>query len=469
MQSSRVSASPLRGKARTEYERLGINHLLEGSFERDIFRRFTHCHQIVAYPPLSTLQEANQNEVLKGLLPRKREVTAYLHIPFCTGRCSYCMYVTYANPQENFMRDYLAMLRKEVENFRRAVGEAVWDSISFISVYIGGGTPTFLKLEQLASVVSWARSAFRLPMHAEFTMEASPETVRGNEGCEKLEAARKAGINRLSLGIQTFDDAILKRMGRRHTGKKALEAYENARRAGFENINIDLIPGLPDATLQKWERDIVTAGELKPASLTAYPLGIKEDTAIFALYQKEPHRFPAGSELALMQLMAREHFTSLGYAENPILWYALDPHFEYRQQVFKWGKCGEMLGFGVSSYSYFNRAQWFNHHGYDEWGKAVEEGKLPLWKGKRLGKHEEMRRHVIFGLKVAGGVDKAKFRKMFGVAVDDLFGETIRNLAAHGLIENMESSLRASEKGKLFIDEVVEGFFSARAKADMPL
>lgn len=454
-------------RAVAKYEELRVGHLLERGFERDVFRRFTHGHQIVAYPLLSALSEARQNEVLDGLAPKKREATAYFHLPFCAGKCGYCVYVTSLNPSQDFVSRYLSRLWREVENFKRLVGNAAWNLIEFSTAYIGGGTPTFLSARQIEEFFSKLRAVFRLPSNAEITMESNPETLIGEEGIARLEAAHQAGVSRLSIGVQTFDDNVLRLVGRRHNRTQAVQAFKNAEGVGFENVNIDLIHGLPDANYKRLARDVILAGDLKPASVTAYPLGLKKGSQTYALYLKEPSRFPTKEEYALLQLIAQEHFAQLGYVQNPIYWFAREPRFEYKQQVFKWRECGEMIGFGVSAYSYFNNTQWFNHYDFEQWSRAVDEGALPVWKGRRLDSEELMRRRIVFGLKVVQGVDKMKFTKDFGIAVKQAFGTTIRKLVDLGLVENTETALRLTEKGSLFVDEVSREFFSTEVKSKL--
>lgn len=441
-------------------ENLDLKKLLEGGISREQIKISSHSHHIVSYPPVSILPVISHEKIFSSLDGNdNNELAVYVHIPFCTGKCIYCQYKTYANIPYDKVNKYLCAVKKELGLL---MDFAQIKSRKISSLYFGGGTPTYLTTRQMNDFIKYFINKLNITSNAEITCEASPETITGSEGKEKLKTLHNNGVNRLSFGVQSFDNEILKLCGRRHNRKTAISAFKNAKEIGFENINIDLIPGLPDQTLKGWERELKILAELKPPSVTMYPLTIKKHAIIYNMFKREPNRFPNNGMILLMNIMAVELLKELGYKQKPAWWYITSPKYIYRQQIHKWKKMGEQIALGVSSYSYFNNYQYRNYNDLKDYINIIQSNRLPIERGQRLSKIEQMRRFMIFGIKA--GINKKEFKNKFGVDLEEVFYKTLNRLERLELINNNRNSVNLTYKGYLFADEVSKDFFSQRIK-----
>ena len=450
----------LINRAKDIFNQLNIKELQKAGIEREDIKISSHSHHIVTYPPLDFLPEINPSKIYSDKSPKSpREIAIYLHLPFCTGKCLYCAYITSANQSKDFVDRYIDAIEKEINILLKFPN---LQEVIVNSIYIGGGTPTYLSVQQLERVLKLLKTKFNIKPTAEITIEAGPETLAGEGGEEKLKTLLQNGINRLSVGFQTFNDNILKSLWRRHNSKQVIESFKLARKIGFENINVDLIPGLPDQTLEIWQKDLEQIGKLKPASITCYPLSIKQTAAIWQMYKKERKRFPSREDVIIMHIMANEFFNKLGYAQRPIWWFTKTSNYVYRQQIHKWGELGEQLALGVSGYSFINDFQYFNYKSVPQYLEALEKDNLPIWKGTKLSKEDLMRRLILFGLKT--GLNKTLFKSKFGTNPKDVFKEIWKKIENLGLVEESDKIIQLSYKGKLFADEVSKEFYSNEVK-----
>ncbi|MEW6295927.1 MAG: coproporphyrinogen-III oxidase family protein [Candidatus Diapherotrites archaeon] len=446
----------LIGRSKNIFNKLNIEELQKAGIEREDIKVSSHSHHIVTYPPLSALPEINPSEIYSSNNQKSnREIALYLHLPFCTGKCLYCAYITLANKPKEFIDRYIDGVEKEIDLLLKFPN---LQNITVNSLYVGGGTPTFLSAQQLGRVLKLLKTRFTVKSWAEITVEAGPETIVAYDGKEKLEILLQNGVNRLSIGFQTFNDDILKLIRRRHNSKQEIEAYNLLEKVGFENINIDLIPGLPDQTLESWQNDLEQISKLDPASVTCYPLSIKQTAAIWPMYQEEIKRFPSRENVIVMHIMANEFFNDLGYTQRPVWWYTKTPEYVYKQQIHKWGELGEQLALGASGYSFMNGFQYFNYRTVPQYLEAVENNKLPVWKGTKLSKEDLMRRLILFGLKT--GLSKKLFKAKFDINPKEVFKESWKKLEDLKLTEEDKEIIELSYKGKLFADEISKKFYS---------
>jgi oxygen-independent coproporphyrinogen-3 oxidase len=435
-------------------EQLNIKELQNAGIEREDIKISSHSHHIVTYPPLDVLPEINPSKIYSNKSPKfSREIALYLHLPFCTGKCLYCSYVTLPKQPKKFIDVYLEAVEKEISLLLQYPN---LQNITVNSTYIGGGTPTYLSTDQLERVLKLLKSKFKIKKGAEITMEVGPETLVGKEGEKKLRTLLQNGANRLSIGFQTFDNDILKLIRRRHNSKQAISTYKLARKVGFKNVNVDLIPGLPDQTLEIWKNDLEQISKLNPDSITCYPLSIKRNSAIWQMYQKEPQRFPSQKNVILMQIMAQVFFSKLGYSEMPAGWFVKKPKKKF--PTYKFTKSKDQLALGVSAYSFINDFQYFNYRTVPQYLKAIGDGNLPIWKGVKLSKEDLMRRMILFGLKT--GLSKNLFNAKFGKMPKEIFKKSWEKLENLRLIEKDKSIIQLTNKGKLFADEVAKEFYS---------
>lgn len=447
-------------KSKDIFAQLDIEELQKAKIEREDIKVSSHSHHIVTYPPIDALPEINPSKIYSADSPKSsKEIALYLHLPFCTGKCLYCAYITLPNQPKEFIDKYIDVVEKEINLLLKF---PTIQDVEVNSIYIGGGTPTYLSTKQLDRIFKLLKAKFNFKKDAEMTVEAGPETIIGKDGEERLKILLQNGVNRLSIGFQTFNDDILKLLRRRHNSKQAIDSYNLSKKVGFENINIDLIPGLPEQTLEIWQNDLEQIEELKPSSITCYPLSIKKTAAIWPIYQKERQRFPSREDVIIMHIMANGFFYGLGYTQRPTWWYTKTPDYVYKQQIHKWSELGRQLALGVSGYSFINDFQYTNYRTVPEYLEAVESNNLPIWKGIKLSEEDLMRRLILFGLKT--GLSKELFELKFGRKPKDVFKDTWKKLEKLGLIEKDNEIIKLSYKGTLFADEVSREFYSDKVK-----
>ncbi len=438
-------------KSKEIFNKLNIVELQKVGIEREDIKTSSHSHHIVTYPPLEALPETIPSKIYPKTNSLSGEIALYLHLPFCTGKCLYCAYVTWPNQQEQFVDRYINAVEREI----KLLQNYFHSNLIVNSIYIGGGTPTYLSTIQLNKVLKLLKTKFRVKKGAEITVESSPETLVGKEGRKKLEVLLENGVNRLSIGFQTLSNNVLKLLGRRHNARQSIYSYSLARKVGFKNINIDLIPGLPNQTLKIWKNDLEQTKKLKPDSITCYPLSIKQNAAIWKMFKKHKQMFPKKEDVLLMHIMAQVFFEDKGYTETPAGWFVKDP--KKRLPTYKYTKHNNQLALGVSAYSFINNFQYFNYCNLQQYLDSVEKGKLPIWKGTKLSKEELMKRMIIFGLK--GGLSKTIFESKFGTGPKNVFKSVWKKLERFKLVEDYKDSIVLTDKGKLFADEISREFF----------
>jgi oxygen-independent coproporphyrinogen-3 oxidase len=451
----------LIGKSKEIFSQLNIKELQEAGIEREDIKKSSHSHIIVTYPPYSALPPIDAKKIYfsNSKESSKREMAFYWHLPFCTGKCLYCPYRTFAKQPTIVVDKYIDAIEKEIFLLLKS---PILQNVELNSIYLGGGTPTYLSAQQLNRVFAIIRNNFNVKKNAEITVEAEPDTILAIDGKEKLKTLHDNGVTRLSIGFQTFNDKTLKFIGRRHTSKQAIAAYRLAKKCGFKNINIDLITGLPDQTFEIWEDDLKQVMKLKPVSVTCYSFALKTTAGIWPFYQREPERFPNKESVIIMHIMTAEFFKKYKYIQRPLRWFVKAPKYMYHQQLFKWEQIGEQLAVGLSSYSFVNDYQYFNNCVLTDYLDKIKNGDLPIERGSKLTNEDLMRRLIIFGLK--SRLDKKVFYSKFGKMPKDVFKETWKKLENLGLIEENKETIQLTYKGKLFADEVSKEFYSEKVK-----
>lgn len=355
----------------------------------------------------------------------------YVHIPFCRSKCFYCDFASYPG-QENWFDPYLAALEKEL-SFYPAGG--------FETVYIGGGTPSVLsarQLEQLCKILCGA--AGPLSSLAEVTCEANPESVTP----EKLSVLRAAGVNRLSLGLQSWYDEELKALGRIHSRADFLSAYQMARQAGFHNINVDLIAGLPGQTLERFLSGLSGVLSLRPEHLSVYGLQIEEGTPFF-------EHGVVCDQLLMRRMLEQTHFKLLeaGFEHYEISNFAR-PGFRARHNVHYWQE-GEYVGVGAAAASYLNGRRSQNTAQVQEYIEKVNQGKRPEIFAERLEGKAKLGEALLLGLRQLDGyVPSARMWQAFGPA--------IKKHIQTGLLEQKNNTIKLTFEGLFLANEVFYSF-----------
>jgi oxygen-independent coproporphyrinogen-3 oxidase len=323
------------------------------------------------------------------------------------------------------------------------------------SVYFGGGTPSLLDPRQVARLLQQAETLFGLGREAEITLEANPGTV----DLERLAAFRAAGVNRLSIGVQSFHDPLLTILGRIHSATEAKEAFQAARDAGFANIGIDLIHALPDQTLPMWRHELEQALALAPEHISVYGLTVEEGTPFAARYGEDSPLLPDEDLAAAMFDEADDLLTAAGYEHYEIANYALPGRRSDHNSGY-WRRDG-YLGLGAGAHSFLRTGygvRFGNPADLDAYARAVAQGRLPHQDVQTLARQDAMAEFMFLGLRMADGVDKNAFRREFGAGLDEMFGREVSKLTTLELLETAVDRVRLTRRGMLLSNQVFAHF-----------
>lgn len=364
----------------------------------------------------------------------------YVHVPFCSSRCSYCDFATAPYDERSATR-YLAALEGELEAAALYVGKARADTL-----YLGGGTPPVLGAEPLSRVLTAAANYFPVAPGAEVTCEANPETLSP----EILDALAGAGVNRLSLGMQTFDAATLAILGRRHEPMEAEDTYWRARAKGFENVSLDMMYGLPGQNRRGWTADLRRALALKPEHVSIYALTLEPDAKLFR--ERAAYVFPGDDEQAAMYYDALELLAAGGLVQYELSNFAR-PGRECRHNLKYW-RDEEYLGFGPSAASRWRGGRYRNPRDLDEYCADAATGRWPLANPEPSDPYREMRTAVVLGLRLTAGIDAAAFEERTGVNPKVYYKNELAEFAAAGLVTVDGDNVRLSHRGLFLSDEV---------------
>ena len=368
----------------------------------------------------------------------------YIHIPFCKSKCNYCDFNSFAG-KEGLIPDYIGTLKRELDFYSMVL------EIPYLStIYFGGGTPTMLPPESLHNILEWVRSKFALPKEPEITLEANPESVN----FRKLLEAKNAGANRLSLGAQSFNDDILKSLGRIHSSSHIQYAFNTARMAGFSNIGLDLIFALPGQTLPDWKETLEKVTFLDPEHISTYNLVIEDGTPFYK--NKNSLNLP---DIDLEYEMFHEAINFLidrGFEHYEISNFA-KPGKRCKGNETYW-RNEEYIGVGAGATSYIGGNRYTNPAGLAEyiksWGngipKVIEDGLL----GGKTDMDLEVRETIFLGLRLIEGIDLAALDQRFGIDVKKKYESEIEELIENNLLEIKGTNLKLTKKGLFLADEV---------------
>lgn len=453
-----MNESALVEAARSRLEAIDFEMLAEAGFRRDRSRYFLN----IAYPSMQAMRPVDAPTIYPPEQPdptAERAVALYVHVPFCTSNCSYCHYYKEFDKPEYKVDQFIDAVGAELAMHRRSLGR-----ISVRSMYFGGGTPSYMTPSQIDRIFTVIGEQVDVVPGAEVSFEVHPESSDDN----RLERLIGNGVNRLNIGIESFDDTLLRSENRRHTRAQALGALARARTMGLDNINIDLIYGLRGQTVPMWEDTLRTIGDIAPASATLYYLRLKAKTTEYNRFIRHPEQFPSEQELLLMHAMSFEHLENqLGYTQRPVDWFTRDSKYFHVYQDHNWRRSDEteLLGLGPSAYSYINGWQYYNVNHTDTYIDDINQGRLPVWRGEKLEGIERLRRTVMLGIKI--GMDRPAFARTYGVDAVDAFPAEWQTLSDLGLVSVRPNSIELTYAGKLLADEVGQAFYSATMKQRM--
>lgn len=368
----------------------------------------------------------------------------YVHIPFCLRKCTYCDFNSIV-AGEPLRHAYLHAVLSELARYR---GHRV------DTVYVGGGTPTTYAAPLLAELLAAIGAAFDVASGAEVTLEANPGTV----ALPGLKTLRAAGFGRLSLGVQSFCDDELRLLGRIHTASEAAAAVENARDAGFDNVSVDLIRGLPGQSLQGWLGSVERAIALGPEHISAYGLSLEEGTPLTEQVRSGRLPAPEGSEDPDWVRCTVETLGGAGYARYEISNYCRAGR-ESRHNLNYWHN-GEYIGIGAGAWSYLGGERFRNVADPAQYTSRALEGTELVCERERLCSQEALGETIMLGLRTVAGLDMARLSRRFGVDVAERYSDTIRELVAAGMLVEDGERLRPTAEGMLWHNVVALRFLA---------
>ncbi|MFA8439603.1 radical SAM family heme chaperone HemW [Pueribacillus sp. YX66] len=370
----------------------------------------------------------------------------YFHIPFCEQICHYCDFnkVFLKNQPVN---DYLDAMAMEMRNTVQRFGNR-----KMKTMYVGGGTPTSLNLKQLDKFLKSIHETFTLVEEYEFTVEANPSNV----DLDKLKLLKKHGVNRLSIGVQSFDDGLLQKIGRDHNKDEIYMIIENARNAGFDNISIDLMFGLPTQTLEKFEQSIDKARSLQVEHVSTYGLQVEPKTIFYNQMRKGKLMLPSEeTEVSMFELLIQKMITH-GFHHYEISNFAL-PGKESQHNLTYWNN-EDYYGIGAGAHSYVNGVRRKNAGPLKHYMNRITETNFPYVEEINVSDKEKMEEELFLGLRKRAGVSKRVFYEKYKRTLDEVYGETIANLVEKGLLEDNGDWIRLTDKGVFLGNEVFQAF-----------
>ena len=396
-----------------------------------------------------------------------KELELYLHIPFCERKCAYCDFLS--APADLPVRiSYIKKLQEEIAYYGAQYGE-----YQVSSIFFGGGTPTILEGYQLAAILETVKEHFNITTDAEITVECNPGTLTAG----KAEKLVQAGFNRLSMGLQSADDRELQLLGRIHNFAQFLESYDLARKAGFRNINVDLMSALPGQTLKSWQDTLQKVTALRPEHISAYSLIIEEGTPFYERFAEDerireegghPRLLPEEDVERQMYELTETFLHTKGYERYEISNYA-KPGYECRHNCGYWTR-KDYLGLGLGASSLVEHQRFQNT---SELKTYLEQEYSPQCEGQHeriaetiqlqeetgltqtghhihietLDKKSEMEEFMFLGLRLMAGISRQQFEKKFQVTLNSVYGEVVRKLKGEQLIEEVAGYVRLTEHG----------------------
>lgn len=381
----------------------------------------------------------------------QRTEAVYIHIPFCTNKCFYCDFNSYVLKDQPVM-DYLRALDKEMELTVQANPPG-----RIKSIFVGGGTPTVLKPNEMEYFLQSVKRHFpEWSDSIEFSMEANP----GTTDLEKLSVMRQGGVNRISFGVQAFQNTLLTGIGRIHDTDDVYRSLDNARRAGFDNMSIDLMFGLPNQTLDMLAESVDKALELELPHYSIYSLKVEENTLFHTMYQRNQLPLPDEEDELNMYLLLMERMKAAGYKQYEISNFA-KPGFESRHNMTYW-RNEDYYGLGAGAHGYVGRQRHVNIKGVNPYNEAANKG-LPRLESFEISKEEAMEDFLMVGLRVLDGVSRSRFREQFGISMEDVFAGPLNKMVGAGLLDATEDGYKLSSKGILFGNDVFGEFIGSLA------
>ncbi|MFZ5965584.1 MAG: radical SAM family heme chaperone HemW [Bacillota bacterium] len=365
-----------------------------------------------------------------------KEISLYIHIPFCLGKCYYCDFPSFCHIDDETKNRYITILIKELESWKEKLPD-----YQLKSVFMGGGTPTVLPNHEMDRILNALFSGFRLKNDLEFSIEGNPGTVNK----EKLAFYHSSGINRLSIGLQAWQDSLLKKIGRIHNRDTFIKNYYMAREIGFQNINIDLMFSLPDQTMGQWMETLKEVTALSPDHISAYSLKIEETTPFYQAVLEDRLKLPSEDIDRDMYHWTIDFLKSLGYEHYEISNFAKEGKSCIHNVVY-WNN-DEYIGIGLGAHSSFRRTRFSNTLDINDYIEGMKEKNSAEIDRVVISVEDEMAETMFLGLRLLNGICMDRFEKRFGKDLLFMYRRQITDLIEKGLLETDGKRIRLTRKG----------------------
>lgn len=371
----------------------------------------------------------------------KQEISLYIHIPFCVRKCLYCDFPSFSG-MDGMFEDYVRRLCREM-------GEAApsFQGIGVKSVFFGGGTPSILPPALMGRIMDKIMSAYDVNSDAEISMEANPGTL----DAAKLREYKSMYFNRLSMGLQAWQDRLLERLGRIHRVGEFEDNFLQARDSGFKNINVDLMFSLPGQTMDDWQETLEKVIRLDPEHISAYSLIIEEETPFFDMYEKGQITETDENTDRRMYYLAKEMLSDKGFRQYEISNFAKDG-FECRHNITYW-RTEEYRGFGLGAHSYVDGTRFHNSADMKEY--MAGGGRLDM---EKLTPEEMQEEFMFMGLRMNEGISREEFLKRFKTDITSVYGQEISELISEGLLTENKGRISLTDRGIDVSNQVFEKF-----------
>lgn len=364
----------------------------------------------------------------------------YIHIPFCTSKCAYCDF--YSVTQTEAIPSFITALLREMDLYRGLFGR-------FDTIYLGGGTPSLLNIDQIEAILDAIQGTFTVTDTAEITVETNP----GDLTPDTAAALRAAGINRINIGVQSFDDGTLAFLGRRHGADEAVSAIENARGAGFDNVGLDLIYGVPGQDPGSWLETLRMALSLTPEHLSCYQLTLEPSTPLGLKYRRKEIVPPDDDLLYRFFMQTSETLEGAGYVHYEVSNFARGDEWMSRHNSKYWDHT-PYLGLGPAAHSFFAPRRWWNHRSLERYIEAADRGVPPIGGSETLTREQLRLEALYLGLRTRGGIDLGTFAERYGCDLPGERGDLLRTMEREGVITITGGRLRPTRAGLAVSDSL---------------
>ncbi len=368
----------------------------------------------------------------------------YIHIPICKVKCVYCDFYSITKKEDQIPL-FTECLLKEINNYKHYARK--WE---FDTIFFGGGTPSLLPAKYLEQILQKLHDTFDTSNVQEITLEANP----GEAPLQHLKDIRGLGVNRLSMGFQSFDDKILKVLGRLHQSKDCFKTFNNARKAGFDNISADMIFNIPELSTQKWNSDLTRLIELDPEHISAYSLTVEPSTKLFNLVKRKELLMPIESIDIEQFLLTNKILSEHGYSHYEISNYA-KINRESKHNLHYWN-LSPYLSFGPSAHSYDLEKRWWNVRSLEKYIGSISNNKLPVENNEKLSRNDHYNEIILNGLRLKNGINLSSLNKYSDLANLDYLNTIHKKWDCLSISDN---NIKLIDNGFLFVDEITKDLF----------